>query len=347
MKSPICVTNICAANRKQTASFSIVSLMLAIAPLWLMLAAANTSAYAQTSDNVSDASATTSTASSPGDWTQFLRDNMQRWNPYETILNVNNVGGLQLLWKMPIGANYTYHWIGPYSSPAVVNGVVYVGPLDGNVRALNASTGAQLWSYATGGENTFSSPAVANGVVYVGSDKLYALNASTGALLWSYATGSYVASSPAVANGVVYVGGGDGNVYALNASTGAQLWSYADGGALSSPAVANGVVYVGSDHFSIDYLYALNASTGAQLWSFAANDPEFTISSPVVANGVVYISFFQSVYAVNASTGAQLWSAPAGGIFGGINNTAAVANGVVYVSGAARNASTGASWWGL
>ena len=43
MKSPICVSNICVTSRKQTASFSIAGLMLAIAPLWLMLAAANTS----------------------------------------------------------------------------------------------------------------------------------------------------------------------------------------------------------------------------------------------------------------------------------------------------------------
>jgi hypothetical protein len=80
MKSPICVTNICVTNRKQTASFSIAGLMLAIMPLWLMLVAANTS-QAQTT-------------SSPADWTQFLRDNMQRWNPYETVLGVNNVSGL-------------------------------------------------------------------------------------------------------------------------------------------------------------------------------------------------------------------------------------------------------------
>ena len=55
---------------------------------------------------------------------------------------------------------------------------------------------------------------------------MYALNASTGALLWSYTTGRQCESSPAVANGVVYVGSDDGNVYALNASTGAKLWSY-------------------------------------------------------------------------------------------------------------------------
>ena len=61
------------------------------------------------------------------------------------------------------------------SSPAVANGVVYVGSEDNNVYALNASTGALLWKYATGSVVT-SSPAVANGVVYVGSDdnNLYA-----------------------------------------------------------------------------------------------------------------------------------------------------------------------------
>jgi outer membrane protein assembly factor BamB len=51
----------------------------------------------------------------------------------------------------------------------VANGVVYVGSDDYNVYALNAKTGAKLWSYTTGSV-VESSPAVANGVVYVGSD---------------------------------------------------------------------------------------------------------------------------------------------------------------------------------
>ena len=106
MKSPICVSNICVTNRKQTASFSIAGLMLAIAPLWLMLAAANTPAYAQTSDNVRTKRDLTP---SPADWTQFLRDNMQRWNPYETVLDVNNVGSLQLKWKNTHRRSYSYN----------------------------------------------------------------------------------------------------------------------------------------------------------------------------------------------------------------------------------------------
>jgi outer membrane protein assembly factor BamB len=68
----------------------------------------------------------------------------------------------------------------------VANGVVYVGAVDHNVYALNATTGAKLWSYTTGND-VYSSPAVANGVVYVGSEdgNVYALNASTGVKLWS------------------------------------------------------------------------------------------------------------------------------------------------------------------
>ena len=373
MKSPICVSNICVTNRKQTASFSMAGSMLAIAPLWLMLAAANTSAYAQTSDNVSNASATTTPAPSPGDWTEFMRDNMQRWNPYETVLGVGNVGGLQLKWNDPIdpgiyeqppspavvnGVAYVaasdgnlyalnastgeklWSYAGvPGSSPAVANGVVYFGSNDSNVYALNASTGVKLWSYTTGANIAISSPAVVNGVVYIGSfdSKVYALNASTGAKLWSYTTAEALLSSPAVANGVVYAGGGN-NVYALNASTGALLWSFATGGEVeSSPAVANGVVYVGSDD---ENLYALNASTGAKLWSFQADSG---VNTPAVANGVVYVGSFNNLYALNASTGAKLWSYAGAG---GANRAApAVANGVVYFGSNALNASTGALLW--
>ena len=104
-----------------------------------------------------------------------------------------------------------------YSSPAISNGMVYVGSYDGNVYALNAADGTKVWSYVTGG--TASSPAVANGLVYIGGTDgyIYALNAADGTKLWSYWIGYGNAgfSSPAVDNGVVYVGSFDNNVYAL------------------------------------------------------------------------------------------------------------------------------------
>jgi serine/threonine-protein kinase len=113
-----------------------------------------------------------------------------------------------------------------YSSPAVANGVVYVGAGDADFN-------------------------------------IYALDAATGAKLWSYTAGGVVLSSPAVANGVVYLGADDDNVYALDAATGAKLWSYPDNVLLSSPTVANGVVYAcsyqpGDNPNPPSYLYAFH-----------------------------------------------------------------------------------------
>ena len=82
------------------------------------------------------------------------------------ILSPATVGNLVLKWNYLPGS-------GTESSPAVANGVVYIGADDRNLYALNASTGALLWKYMTGNA-VYSSPAVANGVVYVGSyDKNY------------------------------------------------------------------------------------------------------------------------------------------------------------------------------
>jgi len=237
------------------------------------------------------------------------------------------------------------------ASPAVANGVAYINSTDGNLYALNAHTGAKLWSYRTY-SNAESAPVVVNGVVYVGeSGALYALNASTGALLWTFiepnpGPGAIEVFSPAVANGVVYVTSYDGFLSALNASTGSVLWTYNTSDQVDTiPAVANGVVYFGS----FGSFYALNASTGALLWNNTAVR-NAQISSPAVANGVVYVGGVDPtasedvLYALNASTGANLWSNP-----GNVFSSPAVANGVVYLSSGvsvyALNASTGAKLW--
>jgi hypothetical protein len=128
-----------------------------------------------------------------------------------------------------------------YSSPAVAGGVVYVGSADHKIYALNATTGAYIWSYTTG-FNVYSSPAVASGLVYVGSNdgNVYALNASTGALVWSYLTG-FVESSPAVADGIVYVGS-YGNIYAFGSVHDVAITNVASSknGCLPMPTVGQG-----------------------------------------------------------------------------------------------------------
>jgi serine/threonine-protein kinase len=59
-----------------------------------------------------------------------------------------------------------------FSTPAVANGVVYIGDVidgDGVAEALDAATGARLWYYPTPNGRVDSSPVVVDGVLYVGS----------------------------------------------------------------------------------------------------------------------------------------------------------------------------------
>jgi outer membrane protein assembly factor BamB len=114
-----------------------------------------------------------------GDWPEFrFAPTHTGFNPAETIIGPANVGSLTTRWTGITGG------VVP-SSPAVANGVVYVGSVDHKLYAFDAAGSAgcswspkacvPLWTATT--RNTVASgPAVANGVVYVGSQdhKLYA-----------------------------------------------------------------------------------------------------------------------------------------------------------------------------
>ena len=149
----------------------------------------------------------------------------------------------ELAWKFKIGG-----WVNP--SPAVVDGVVYVGSSDGRLYAIDAKTGQEKWSFKIDG-GTFSSPAVTGGVVYIGISGsafdgwIYALDARTGQEKWTFETYS-ATSSPAVVDSTVYIASLHSWLYALDAKTGQEKWSFNTVGRIdSSPAIADGVVYVG------------------------------------------------------------------------------------------------------
>ena len=98
-------------------------------------------------------------------WAQFHKRAIHDGHNFtENVLSPDNVGSLGLLWRYITGTGRQVH-----SSPAVANGMVYIGSDDNNVYALNASTGRLRWKYTTICCGVYSSPAVANGVVYVGS----------------------------------------------------------------------------------------------------------------------------------------------------------------------------------
>ncbi|MDP9357063.1 MAG: PQQ-binding-like beta-propeller repeat protein [Chloroflexota bacterium] len=218
-------------------------------------------------------------------------------------------------WRVPIR-------FAGQSSPAVIDGVVFVSSHEGLLYAVDAATGIQRWQYQTD-SLVFSSPAVAEGSVFFGgvNGDLYALDVTTGRPRWRFATGGDVYASPAVADGVVYVSSNSRVLYALDAATGEPRWQFAAGGE-SSPAVVGGVVYAGSDDGG---LYALDAATGEVRWLYATGAA--IRSSPTVADGAIYVGSGDAIYAVDA-TGQGRWRYPTKAP---IESSPAVVGGIVYV----------------
>lgn len=255
---------------------------------------------------------------------------------------------------------WTFKAAGPIvTSPAIEDGVVYVGSMSGHMYAIDRQTGHEKWNFKSS-RPIASSPAVADGALYFVSSagSLAALDVATGQPKWVYAieyerkfeaqglhgyppqkqtipdAWDVFTSSPAVANGKVYFGSGDGNVYAVDAQSGVLQWKFATGDVVhASPAVANDTVYVGSWD---SRLYALDAATGQQKWAFeGGQDPAVHNqvgfqSSPAVVDGTVYVGSRDAhVYALDAATGRRKWDYPTSKSW--VNGTPAVRDGLVYV----------------
>jgi hypothetical protein len=133
----------------------------------------NVKATGETSGSVAQQSFTVAT-----DWAMFKGGPARVGvNPFENIINTSNAKFLTLSWVGVMGD------LVDFSSPAIVDGVVYIGSFDGKLYAFDANGCGQefcspLWFGATAND-IVSSPAVANGVVYIGSAdrKLYAFPA--------------------------------------------------------------------------------------------------------------------------------------------------------------------------
>ena len=176
--------------------------------------------------------------------------------------------------------------------------MVYVGSDDGNLYAVNAIDGEQIWALPTG-DVIFSSPAVVDGVVYVGraDHNLYAVDAATGQATLGppHRRRRRLLSGRGRWCGLCRQAVLTTTSTQVDASTGEEIWAFPAGDDIgSSPAVVDGVVYVGSWDGS---LYAVDATSGTQRWSY---ETEGSItSSPAVVDGVVYIGAHgQPLYAI-------------------------------------------------
>lgn len=104
------------------------------------------------------------------------------------------------------------------STPAIANGLLYVGADSGVLYALNLTTGAVQWSHDVGGSLIASPVASSNDVVYAASTTgaLDALNGTTGRLLWAFSDSYPITASPILDEGRLFIEDQSGSVYAFS-----------------------------------------------------------------------------------------------------------------------------------
>ncbi len=141
---------------------------------------------------------------SADDWPSFHHDPTHSGVSPDTAVGATAAAaGLTLRWKVPAGSVIQ-------STPAVVYNailnktLVYIETMGNTLLALDASSGATVWSYAqVSPDNAYSSPTVYQDTVYVGGSAdhtMFAIDATTGALQCSFATTGRIFDGPVVAD---------------------------------------------------------------------------------------------------------------------------------------------------
>ncbi|MDX6602992.1 MAG: hypothetical protein QOF13_2194 [Solirubrobacterales bacterium] len=225
------------------------------------------------------------------------------------------------------------------TAPVYHEGKVFFAYVDGNLVAVDAESGKQVWKRKLSG-HLESSPMAVGGTLYLGTDKtnVVAVRASDGKILWQFNSPGAIKASPSFHDGHVFVADYESGMFCLDAKDGKQLWRtntskvppFGKGGFYSSPAIAFGRVYAARDDGTV---YAFDEKSGKVDWSFPTNN--FVYGSPAVARvpgtpPSVYIgSYNEHFYALDARSGKQRWRYDVGGPVPG---TATVIGRTVYTS---------------
>ncbi|MFF9906910.1 PQQ-binding-like beta-propeller repeat protein [Streptomyces olivaceus] len=257
-----------------------------------------------------------------------------------TVLTATRGGGVQAweassgqkLWELT-GAQTDFE--SAEAGAVLHEGTAYVWQ-DARLRALDARTGDERWSYPIGDAASCGGVPVRlaqapDGYVYVAAGtRVLALEVASGHVRWHFeAPAVFLAPptfvpGPAVTGGGIYLADYLGTVYALDATDGRDRWRIATEARSSTDPVlvAAGHVHVGSGKG----LYTLDAVTGTPKWRFQAGGD--IVGAPAVAEGRIHFgSTDHLLYTLKSDDGRLRWKLATGGE---ITGSPVVRDGIVY-----------------
>ena len=249
--------------------------------------------------------------------------------------NVYKDTGVEIQWKFP--ANEIDRTDGLYGTPAIHNGLIFLGGNNGKLYALDQDPekdieDRQVWSSKVSEGRIVGGPVVIDNVfvegnaspvdmVIVGSGdgKLHAFYTKNGnhvklpgETVWTFPAEGKVGeiwSSPEIHDDKVIFGSLDHYVYAVSLKDGTELWKYKTGGAVvGKPLIVENNVIIGSFDRT---LYALSLSKGEEQWRFSADD--WFWSGPQYDGTKIYAATMGGTVYALSKRGQERWSFQANG----------------------------------
>jgi eukaryotic-like serine/threonine-protein kinase len=270
------------------------------------------------------------------------------------VLGYGYLDGTFYGWNITTGKlMWTYNPNTPYlnqfaSAPAAAYGMFYEHNEDNSVYAINATTGALVWSASGPGVGYSNIMTIAGGKVYIMMGENQYLDPISGNPSYSEFdcfdayNGTLIWSAP-VENGAPFNAqcNAYGNLYLVpmvstyENGTFRYTYNYVSGG-------------INGNTGTLDEIWCI--SDTPQDWKMQYNDPAHTnfgngpakpaldwttqldggmVSSPTLVNGVAYVGTITgTIHAVEASTGTEIWNYSTG--VTGFSSTLAVVNGKLY-----------------
>ncbi|MCD6362305.1 MAG: PQQ-binding-like beta-propeller repeat protein [Armatimonadetes bacterium] len=243
-----------------------------------------------------------------------------------TIYAIDRITG-ELVWSQDAGDSI-------YSSPALVDGILYFGSRDNSLWAVDAANGEVKWRYPTGGP-VDCAPVVIGNTIYFGSDdnRLTALDLETHQPLWQFEANGDIKATPLVYRDVIVVGSMDRHIYCLNYQ-GRPLWTKIvdERAFFAAPTGERAKIIYGCGR----ELVAREIYTGRRLWHFKTGG--LITGAPSVQNRRVYVGTGAGViYCIDANNGRGLWKYPAEGVTDPITSSLTIVdNLIVFRAGERR-----------
>ena len=180
---------------------------------------------------------------------------------------------LKEIWEYDIGAGF-----GGFS-PTVIEGIVFVATLKGEIYSLNLQNGDNDGSESFGGA-IFSGPIIYDSLMIVVSSQSknnsFAYQLITGKMIWMKNIGD-VEAAPTLDRNALYVASVNGDLYKIDPVTGKEIFRKRFPAPIRvSPIVDDTMVVFGCDDGNI---YAIGSNNGNEIWKYDAGTPVWCTAS--------------------------------------------------------------------